>query len=195
MAAVSVRMLLAHQADGFAERGAVAELRPDAVDARRPADRGQHALGWTDLRRGRPVGGDRGRAGSHARPREPSIVDQLADADPRWADRGALAAGVVTGPRPAAIAPKGVFGDGDLQDASARVWGRARPAVQSLPHRAARRIGRLAPVSGAHTAGRGPRHRRCCMNTLWGWGGLARTSRDPPQDPHYRDEVEGSSHV
>ena len=141
--------------------GAVAELRPDAVDARRPADRGQHALGWTDLRRGRPVGGDRGRAGSHARPREPSIVDQLADADPRWAGRGALAAGVVTGPRPAAIAPKGVFGDGDLQDASARVWGRARPrrttrgrpAVQSLPHRAARRIGRRS------TRFRGP-HRR-----------------------------------
>ena len=37
--------------------------------------------------------------------------------------------------------------------------------------------------------------RRCCMNTLWGWGGLARTSRDPPQEPHYRDEVEGPSHV
>ena len=36
---------------------------------------------------------------------------------------------------------------------------------------------------------------RCCMNTLWGWGGLARTSRDPPQEPHYRDEVEGPSHV
>ena len=27
------------------------------------------------------------------------------------------------------------------------------------------------------------------------WGGLARISRDPPQDPHYRDEVEGPSHV
>ena len=37
--------------------------------------------------------------------------------------------------------------------------------------------------------------RRCCMNTLWGWGGLARTSRDPQQEPHYRDEVEGPSHV
>ena len=36
---------------------------------------------------------------------------------------------------------------------------------------------------------------RCCMNTLWGWGGLARTSRDPPQEPHYRDAVEGPSHV
>ena len=36
---------------------------------------------------------------------------------------------------------------------------------------------------------------RCCMNTLWGWGGLARISRDPPQEPHYRDAVEGPSHV
>ena len=36
---------------------------------------------------------------------------------------------------------------------------------------------------------------RCCMNTLWGWGGLARTSRDTPQEPHYRDAVEGPSHV
>ena len=35
---------------------------------------------------------------------------------------------------------------------------------------------------------------RCCMKTLR-WGGLARISRDPPQDPHYRDEVEGPSHV
>ena len=37
--------------------------------------------------------------------------------------------------------------------------------------------------------------RRCCMKTLCGWGGLACTSRDPPQESHYRDEVEGSSHV
>ena len=36
--------------------------------------------------------------------------------------------------------------------------------------------------------------RRCCMKTLR-WGGLARISRDPPQDPHYRDAVEGPSHV
>ena len=36
---------------------------------------------------------------------------------------------------------------------------------------------------------------RCCMKALRGWGGLARTSRDPPQEPHYRDAVEGSSHV
>ena len=28
-----------------------------------------------------------------------------------------------------------------------------------------------------------------------GWGGLARTSRDPPQEPHYRDAVEGPSHI
>ena len=36
---------------------------------------------------------------------------------------------------------------------------------------------------------------RCCMNTRYGWGGVARTSLDPPQEPHYGDEVEGSSHV
>ena len=38
------------------------------------------------------------------------------------------------------------------------------------------------------------RRRRCCMKTLR-WGGLARISHDPPQDPHYRDAVEGPSHV
>ena len=32
------------------------------------------------------------------------------------------------------------------------------------------------------------------MKTLR-WGGLARISHDPPQDPHYRDAVEGPSHV
>ena len=37
--------------------------------------------------------------------------------------------------------------------------------------------------------------RRCCMNTRCGWGGVARTSRDPPQEPHYGDEVKGPSHV
>ncbi len=37
--------------------------------------------------------------------------------------------------------------------------------------------------------------RRCCMNTRCGWGGVARTSRDPPQEPHYGDAVEGSSQV
>ena len=36
---------------------------------------------------------------------------------------------------------------------------------------------------------------RCCMNTLCRWGGVARTSLDPPQEPHYGNEVEGSSHV
>ena len=36
---------------------------------------------------------------------------------------------------------------------------------------------------------------RCCMNTRCGWGGVARTSRDPPQEPHYGDEVEGPSQV
>ena len=39
------------------------------------------------------------------------------------------------------------------------------------------------------------RERRCCMKTLRGWGGLARISSDPPQEPHYRDAVEGPSHV
>ena len=80
-------------------------------------------------------------------------MDQLADADPRWDD--GVAAGVVTGPRPGQ--PKGVFGDG-VQDASPgrarpRRPTRGRPAVQSLPHRAARRIGRRS------TRFRGP-HRR-----------------------------------
>ena len=36
---------------------------------------------------------------------------------------------------------------------------------------------------------------RCCMKTLRGWGGVARTSLDPPQEPHYRDAVEGPSPV
>ena len=36
---------------------------------------------------------------------------------------------------------------------------------------------------------------RCCMNTLCRWGGVARTSLDPPQEPHYGNEVESSSHV
>ena len=45
------------------------------------------------------------------------------------------------------------------------------------------------------TAPRRPAARRCCMNTRCEWGGVARISRDPPQEPHCRDEVEGSSHV
>ena len=36
---------------------------------------------------------------------------------------------------------------------------------------------------------------RCCMNTLCRWGCVARTSLDPPQEAHYGNEVEGSSHV
>ena len=36
---------------------------------------------------------------------------------------------------------------------------------------------------------------RCCMKIFCGWGGVARTSRDPPQVPHYGDAVEGPSHV
>ena len=55
---------------------------------------------------------------------------------------------------------------------------------------------RLKP-SGVEWLGDVPAHweGRCCMNTLWGWESLARTSRDPPQEPHYRDAVEGPSHV
>ena len=33
------------------------------------------------------------------------------------------------------------------------------------------------------------------MKTLRGWGGVARTSLDAPQEPHSREEVEGPSHV
>ena len=40
-----------------------------------------------------------------------------------------------------------------------------------------------------------PKQRRCCMKALRGWGGVARTSLDPLQEPHYRDEVEGPSPV
>ena len=47
--------------------------------------------------------------------------------------------------------------------------------------------------AAAKHGGRG-RRGRCCMK-ICGWGGLARISRDPPQEPHYRDEVEGPSHV
>ena len=42
-----------------------------------------------------------------------------------------------------------------------------------------------------HGAGRGGVGGRCCMKPLRG----GRTSRDPPQGPHYRDEVEGPSPV
>ena len=49
--------------------------------------------------------------------------------------------------------------------------------------------GILSPLTGLS------RHTRWCMKTLRGWGGLARTSRDPPQEPHYRDAVEGPSHI
>ena len=40
----------------------------------------------------------------------------------------------------------------------------------------------------------GSEDRRCCMK-ICGWGGVTRTSLDPPQEPHYRDEVEGPSQV
>ena len=58
----------------------------------------------------------------------------------------------------------------------------------------------LALLIGVHvktlrSAARDGRLRRCCMNTHCGWGGVARPSRDPPQEPHYGDEVEGSSQV
>ena len=54
---------------------------------------------------------------------------------------------------------------------------------------------RGAPAPAAPERRRADPRRRCCMNTLWGWESLARTSRDPPQEPHYRDEVEGPFHV
>ena len=52
----------------------------------------------------------------------------------------------------------------------------------------------LTPVR-EHLAQTSNRLRRCCMNTRCGWGGVARTSRDPPQEPRYGDEVEGSSQI
>ena len=51
------------------------------------------------------------------------------------------------------------------------------------------RVGRTRAVQARNQP------RRCCMKTLRGCGGLARISRDPPQEPHYRDAVEGPSHV
>ena len=36
---------------------------------------------------------------------------------------------------------------------------------------------------------------RDSCNNAAGWDGVARTPRDPPQEPHYEDEVEGSSQV
>ena len=53
--------------------------------------------------------------------------------------------------------------------------------------------GIIPPAKTANLSGHGPR--RCCMNTLCRWGGVARTPLDPPQEPHYGNEVEGSSHV
>ena len=61
----------------------------------------------------------------------------------------------------------------------------------------------LRAAGGVARRGRGDRFSvgrkseagRCCMNTRCEWGGVTRTSLDPPQEPHYRDEVEGPSHV
>ena len=52
-----------------------------------------------------------------------------------------------------------------------------------------------AAAIGVHRVSRRGVVGRCCMNTRYGWGGVARTSLDPPQEPHYGDEVEGSSQV
>ena len=65
-----------------------------------------------------------------------------------------------------------------------------RRRVSLTHHEVAGGAGRAA---GASHRGRG--ERRCCMNTRCGWGGVARTSLDRPQEPHYGDEVEGSSQV
>ena len=54
---------------------------------------------------------------------------------------------------------------------------------------------RCRPIGCDRRPGPDGGERRCCMNTRCGWGGVARTSRDPPQEPHYGDEVEGSSQV
>ena len=63
-------------------------------------------------------------------------------------------------------------------------------------HQPARAASRAGTVPGdVVLGGRKVAVRRCCMNTRCEWGGVARTSRDPPQEPHYRDAVEGSSHV
>ena len=56
----------------------------------------------------------------------------------------------------------------------------------------------LDAINAASAREKSIRHghpRRCCMKTLRGWGGVARTSLDAPQEPHYSDEVEGPSHV
>ena len=84
------------------------------------------------------------------------------------------------------------FGLDDLADAATRdtlKWAfsnpeRLRPGEtrQSLTERVAASFATVAQG-------------RCCMNTRCGWDGVARTSRDPPQEPHYGDEVEGSSQV
>ena len=47
--------------------------------------------------------------------------------------------------------------------------------------------GILSPLTGLS------RHTRCCMNTLCRWGGVARTSLDPPQEPHYTDRSRSSN--
>ena len=57
-----------------------------------------------------------------------------------------------------------------------------------------RALGRIPGAVHHVVSARGGVPRRCCMKTLR-WGGLARISRDPPQEPHYRDAVEGPSHV
>ena len=66
----------------------------------------------------------------------------------------------------------------------------ARPASASSRNgrsKGSRHVGTVGERSG--TA------RRCCMKTLCGWGSLARTSRDPPQESHDRDAVEGPSRL
>ena len=81
----------------------------------------------------------------------------------------------------------------NIPNTSPSAPGVARPVAG---HPRPRRDGTPAATSG-HVGVRGVPAvaRRCCMNTLCRWGGVARTSLDPPQEPHYGNEVEGSSHV
>ena len=65
----------------------------------------------------------------------------------------------------------------------------AGPAVERFD------VGVLVRPARLDQTQRDAARRRCCMKTICGWGGVVRTSRDHPQEPHYRDAVEGPSQV
>ena len=84
--------------------------------------------------------------------------------------------------------------------ADAAVHGRGLGATLGIEPAAYRPVGahpalRVAAPGGFVARRHQAAGRRCCMKTLCQWGGVARTSRDPPQEPHYGDAVEGSSQV